>query len=119
MYKGFALAVLLIAPVLVMLADTITPKPAEQPSASVPVPVPEEETPPVPAVAQIPYSAPQIAPGAAMAEAGQPTIDLSGQTPASAVIAATTQPVAPSVTFEPPPADPTGALTREWKSRMR
>lgn len=119
MYKGFALAVLLIAPVLVMLADTITPKPkpAEQPSAS--APVQEEEAPPVPAVAQIPYSAPQIDPGTAAAETGQRTIDLSSQTPASAVIAATSQPVAPSVTYEPPPADPTGKLTREWQSRMR
>lgn len=133
MYKGFALAILLIAPLLVILADSITPKPA-------PAPVAQAAAQPrgavvhdkAWAVAQLQTPAPAAAPdavaGMPMADAGKPMLDLDKTDEAQP--AATDQvadggaspppsaaPVNPEARRDQPP--PGANLTAEWKAERR
>jgi hypothetical protein len=77
MYRNFAIAILLAAPIIVMGVQSIKPKPA-QPAAEA-----TSAQPAVPATAAIPsYSAPapalDVPAGAPMPDAGKPIADMSG-----------------------------------------
>jgi hypothetical protein len=84
MYRNFAIAILLAAPIIVMGVQSIKPKPAQPAAAAT------SAQPAVPATAAIPsYSAPEqpaptptpaldVPAGAPMPDAGKPIADMSG-----------------------------------------